>query len=104
MDGSFSSKSTWDCVRVRAPESCWSTWIRHNFIPQKASIMMWKALHDYLSVDDHIRRVGIPLVSRCDCCQEGGYEDLNHVLFAGEFATTIWKIYVVDILVPLLGT
>ncbi|XP_042980192.1 uncharacterized protein LOC122310362 [Carya illinoinensis] len=90
MDGSFSSKCTWDCARVRELESRWLEWIWHKFIPTKASIIMWKALHECVSVDDRIRRVGIPMVSRCDCCQEGAYEDLNHVLYAGEFAKDIW--------------
>ena len=43
-----------------------------------------------MSVDDSLRRIGIPIVSRCDCCEVGKYEDQNHVLFGGEFATNIW--------------
>ncbi|KAG2667275.1 hypothetical protein I3760_15G106100 [Carya illinoinensis] len=35
--------------------------------------------------------IGIPLVSKCDCCTRGAYEDLNHVLVSGEVAKSIWR-------------
>lgn len=44
-----------------------------------------------LNVDDHVRRTGIPLVSKCNCCEKGGYEDINHVLATGEVASSIWE-------------
>ncbi|XP_041001580.1 uncharacterized protein LOC121247270 [Juglans microcarpa x Juglans regia] len=54
-----------------------------------------------LSVDDRLRRIGIPIVSRCDCCDEGKYEDQNHVLFEVEFATKIWHYYGATFGLPL---
>lgn len=29
--------------------------------------------------DDHVRRIGVVMVSKCDCCAAGNYEELNHV-------------------------
>ena len=52
---------------------------------------MWKVFHNNLRVDDRLRRVGIPITSKCNCCDRGGYEDLNHVLAAGDVASEIWK-------------
>ncbi|XP_042954647.1 uncharacterized protein LOC122291062 [Carya illinoinensis] len=61
---------------------------------------MWKAIHDCLPVDDRIRRIGIPIASRCDCCSESEYEDLNHSLARGDFAEKIWRICSVVLGIP----
>ncbi|XP_042962665.1 uncharacterized protein LOC122296936 [Carya illinoinensis] len=37
LNGEFSSKSTWDCVNVRAPKSEWASWIWHSTLPKKYS-------------------------------------------------------------------
>lgn len=34
--------------------------------------------------------MGIQLASKCDCCRDGGYGDVNHVLFAGDFSLKIF--------------
>ncbi|XP_041009412.1 uncharacterized protein LOC121253465 [Juglans microcarpa x Juglans regia] len=54
-----------------------------------------------LSVDDRLRCIGIPIVSRCDCCHEDKYEDQNHVLFEGEFAKELWHYYGATFGLPL---
>lgn len=52
---------------------------------------MWKTYNDCLSVHNCLRRIGIPIVSKCECCVDGKYEDFNHVLAIGVFARVIWK-------------
>ncbi|KAF5450403.1 hypothetical protein F2P56_030761 [Juglans regia] len=64
------------------------------------SITMWKAIHDCLPVDDRICRIGISIVSRCDCCSSPKYEDFNHCLARGEFAEKIWRLCSVVLGVP----
>lgn len=54
-----------------------------------------------LSVDDRLRRIGIPLVSKCDCCNRGHIEDINHVLFEGEFPHRVWSFFGSLIGIPL---
>ncbi|XP_040989051.1 uncharacterized protein LOC121236683 [Juglans microcarpa x Juglans regia] len=66
------------------------------------SIIMWKAMHGCLPVDDRIRGVGIYLVSKCDCCSSGGYEDQNHILALGTFAEQVWRICSLQLGMPLL--
>ncbi|KAG2701736.1 hypothetical protein I3760_06G058100 [Carya illinoinensis] len=87
-EGLFSVQSTWQCIRGSSFE--WHSWIWHNSLPLKMSIHFWKAWHRALSVDDRLRRVGIPIVSEFDCCCVGHYEDINHVLFEGDFPRKIW--------------
>ncbi|KAF5465134.1 hypothetical protein F2P56_015165, partial [Juglans regia] len=100
--GKFSTKSAWDCVRVRGQNFEGNKWIWNSILPKKISVFMWKAWHGALAVDDKIRRIGIPLVSRCNCCIQGQYEDLNHVLFAGEEAAEVWKKIGVMLGLPIL--
>ena len=68
----------------------WHPWIWHRLLPLKISVFMLRAWNIVLSVDDSLKRIGVMIVSRCDCCEEGKYEDQNHVLFGGEFAFNIW--------------
>ncbi|XP_035545086.1 uncharacterized protein LOC109020946 [Juglans regia] len=48
-------------------------------------------MHEGLVVDDRIRKVGIQVASRCDCCDSGAFEDMNHVLATREFVERIWS-------------
>ncbi|XP_035540586.1 uncharacterized protein LOC118344283 [Juglans regia] len=91
-EGNFTTKSAWDCIRVRAPPLPWAQWIWHTNLPKKISIMMWKATNNCLSVDKNISMVGVSMASKCNCCQKGHTEDLNHVLCTGDFARHIWRL------------
>lgn len=88
-DENFTTKSAWDCIRVRAFPLLWTQWIWYNHIHKKIYIMMCKATHNCLSVDEKIRTDGISMVSKCNCCSMGHSEDLDHVLYNGEFARKI---------------
>lgn len=89
--GSFTTKSAWDCIQVRGSALEGHKWIWNNLLPKKFSIFMWKAWHGALVVDDRIRRIGIPIASKCNCFQHGQYKDHNHILFYGEVAAEVWK-------------
>ncbi|KAF5454407.1 hypothetical protein F2P56_024075 [Juglans regia] len=99
-NGQFSTHSAWQCIRTKTPEFPWTKWVWNTVIPKKMLVTMWKAMHECLAVDDQISKLGIPTVSRCDCCSFGGYEDLNHVLATGEFGEKIWNIYSVQVGMP----
>ncbi|KAG2724529.1 hypothetical protein I3760_01G021900 [Carya illinoinensis] len=99
-DGCFSTKSAWQCIQVTAPATSLATWVWHEGLPKQISILMWKAFHNSLSVDDRLRRVGIPITSKCNCCAQGRYKDLNHVLTIGDFASRIWKKFSLILGVP----
>lgn len=90
-DGEFTTRSAWDFVRVVAPKQQWSDWIWHAPMPKKILVIMWKALSQSLSVDDRIRRIGIPMVSKCKCREDGAFEDLNHGLYQGRMPAAIWR-------------
>ncbi|XP_042946137.1 uncharacterized protein LOC122279516 [Carya illinoinensis] len=73
--GNFSPHSAWECIRSRGPKVPSHKWLWHPALPKKMSLIMWKTHNNCLPVDDRVRRAGISLVSKCDCCDNGGYED-----------------------------
>lgn len=89
-DGKFTTKSAWDMVRIKMPRILWAEWVWHSCLPKFMAVTMWKGLNNALSVDDRIRKVGLPIVSRCNCSVQGSYEDLSHALAEGKFARLIW--------------
>ncbi|KAF5443041.1 hypothetical protein F2P56_035636 [Juglans regia] len=91
LDGIFSLKLAWECIRVRAPKIEWARWIWHSGIPKKYSVMMGKALNFSLGVDARIKELGIPVVSKCECCVQGCLENQDHVLATGSFVAEIWR-------------
>ncbi|XP_042983328.1 uncharacterized protein LOC122312726 [Carya illinoinensis] len=99
-DGLFSTKSAWNCIRIRAPVFPWANWVWHSALPNNISITMWKAIHNCLPVDGRIRNLGISIVSCCDCCSNSKYEDLNHCLAIGDFAKKIWRICSIVLGIP----
>jgi ribonuclease HI len=57
-----------------------------------------------LSVDERIRRVGISLASKCECCPQGDFEDLDHVLYSGKIAAKLWQICSSFLGIPYVAT
>lgn len=66
----FSTKSAWEAVRVRRPIFEWAKWVWHKLLPKKIAICMWRAVFNCLSVEEQIHKIGIPLISGCNCCKE----------------------------------
>ncbi|XP_042969042.1 uncharacterized protein LOC122301720 [Carya illinoinensis] len=54
-EGLFSVQSAWQCIRVRGNSFEWHSWIWHNSLPLKMSIIFWKVWHRALIVDDRLR-------------------------------------------------
>lgn len=82
LDGDFSLKSTCECINVKALKLEWTHWIWHFALPKKYSVTMWKALSFCLSVDACIKELGIPVVSKCECCVHSCLENQDHALAA----------------------
>ncbi|XP_042944773.1 uncharacterized protein LOC122278655 [Carya illinoinensis] len=87
----FSTRSACDIIRVKFPKMDNVDWIWNNLLPGKISIYMWKAYFNCLSVDENVRKLGIPIVSCCNCCETHHCEYLNHVLGSGDFASALWR-------------
>jgi hypothetical protein len=103
-DGRFSTKGVWDWLRISVPKHQWTNWIWYSTLPKKISIVVWKAMTNSLSVDDHIRRIGISLASKCECYPQGDFEDLDHVLYSGKIAAKLWQICSSFLGIPYVAT
>ncbi|CAI9774663.1 unnamed protein product [Fraxinus pennsylvanica] len=90
-EGIFTSRSAWDMLSIKAPDVHWAQWVWNKAIPKRVSVVMWKALSGSLSVDSSIRKVGIAIASKCNCCLVGHEENTDHVLSTGDFADEVWK-------------
>ncbi|CAI9782831.1 unnamed protein product [Fraxinus pennsylvanica] len=89
--GTFSSKSAWEMIRVRYPQTPWGRWVWHSALPKRMSVIMWKAFSGALSVDNKVRQMGVALASSCDCCLTGMEETASHVLSTGEVENEVWR-------------
>lgn len=69
LDWKFSTKITWEVTRHQEQIS---QWIWQPTLPKKILLNMWLAMKGVFSIDDKIRKVGIPIVSKCICCLHGG--------------------------------
>lgn len=67
INGNFTT-SSWEDNRVKSNIYEWITWVWHKMLSKKFSLYMWKALFNYLPVDNKIWQLGIPLVSSCNYC------------------------------------
>ncbi|KAF5450654.1 hypothetical protein F2P56_030985, partial [Juglans regia] len=90
-DGKVSMKNAWEKTRRRAPALSCFNWIWNSCLPKNISMTMWQANHEGLPVDDNLRKVAAPIVSKCVCCESGAYEDMDHVLSRGEVAQYVWR-------------
>ncbi|KAF5475514.1 hypothetical protein F2P56_007314, partial [Juglans regia] len=83
--------SAWNCIRIKGQTFPWAKWVWNPALPRKISVTMWKAMHECLPLDDRVRRIGIPIVSGCDCCRVRACEDAYHVLAKGGFVEDMWR-------------
>ncbi|XP_060202283.1 uncharacterized protein LOC132630733 [Lycium barbarum] len=44
-------------------------------------------------IDEVVASIGIPLVSKCCCCQNAQIETINHMFLCGELATKVWRYF-----------
>lgn len=89
QNGVFSTKSAWDIIRSkRCPNkllnSCWG-----SRIPTTISIFWWKALHNWIPVDEVLQSRGKVLASKCYCCHKK--ETSLHVLLHNNEVNKVWK-------------
>ncbi|CDY43591.1 BnaC09g17300D [Brassica napus] len=87
---SFSSKVTWDNIRLRSPEVFWHKviWFKEN-IPRN-TFMSWLAMLRRLPTKDRLRRWGLNVRETCVLCNNG-IETHHHLFFECEYSSSIWQ-------------
>lgn len=87
--GKFSSKSYLKSFSSEQARKKWGENIWHKWIPERISLFGWRLIHKGLPLDDNVRKLGISMVSRCQCCKSEE-ETLEHLFFKGVWASKIW--------------
>ncbi|XP_071933873.1 uncharacterized protein [Coffea arabica] len=91
--GKFMLASAFQEVRQARNYSVLHSQVWHPRIPLKVSFFMMRLLLGKLLLTDVLRRVGVQLVSKCLCCQEGAIETLEHVFAEGQVAKDVWRYF-----------
>ncbi|XP_027077095.1 uncharacterized protein [Coffea arabica] len=97
ISGSFSFSSAYKVVRTVANTSIFSSTIWVKDLPAKISFFMMRMLSWRLPVQDVLQRFGVCGPSRCVCCQNPGFDSIDHVFCTGEIPRQVWKSFQVDI-------
>ncbi|KAM7461730.1 hypothetical protein LguiA_029851 [Lonicera macranthoides] len=90
-DGRFTLKSAWSVCRFKRSSLYFSKLIWHHIIPLKWSTLAWIAVNKRLPLDDVIKRRGIQLASRCNCCSCPKQESIKHVFVSSRMAQSVWS-------------
>ncbi|XP_022553626.1 uncharacterized protein LOC111203823 [Brassica napus] len=88
----FSSKVTWEYLRVPSPTVYWHmvVWFK-EYIPRN-SFMAWLALLRKMPTRDRLRRWGMDVPSVCELCSTSS-ETHHHLFFECEYSSTLWQAF-----------
>ncbi|CAH8280760.1 unnamed protein product, partial [Arabidopsis lyrata] len=86
---SFSSKETWEQLRIHSPQVPWSevVWFKEH-VP-RFSFITWLAMLARLPTRDRLRRWGMNIPASCVLCSNGE-ESHEHLFFRCQFSSEIW--------------
>ncbi|XP_059295036.1 uncharacterized protein LOC132048131 [Lycium ferocissimum] len=65
--GKFSIGSAWKNLRQEKPHNQLYSRLWHTNIPFKMSFLTWRVVHNRLSTDQSVARLGIPMDPKCYC-------------------------------------
>ncbi|XP_019085551.1 PREDICTED: uncharacterized protein LOC109126452 [Camelina sativa] len=89
---SFSSKETWEQLRVHNPLVPWSEVIWFKEHVPRYSFIAWLAMLNRLPTRDRLRRWGMNIPATCVLCSNGE-EDHNHLFFECSFSSGLWTFF-----------
>ncbi|KAL0906850.1 hypothetical protein M5K25_025378 [Dendrobium thyrsiflorum] len=89
--GDFSLNLAWNSFRSIHDISPIFSGLWHNKIPLSYSILAWRCLRGFISVDDRLKGKGFQGPSKCQCCAD--IESINHVFINGFIAKKVWAYF-----------
>lgn len=87
---SFSSKITWEHIRVPAPVQNWHKVIWYKEYIPRNSFISWLALLRRLPTRDRLRGWGLNVPEHCVLCSTG-IETHHHLFFECAFSASVWS-------------
>ncbi|XP_023633691.1 uncharacterized protein LOC111829244 [Capsella rubella] len=89
---SFSSKETWEQLRIHSPLVPWADVIWFKEHVPRFSFVSWLALIARLPTRDRLRRWGMNTPASCVLCSNGE-ENHNHLFFECTFSSSVWGFF-----------
>ncbi|WMV18188.1 hypothetical protein MTR67_011573 [Solanum verrucosum] len=89
--GLFTVKSTYHRVRGRKAKEEWRRYMWIKGMPIKISFFLWRVWRRKIAIDDNLKKMKIPVVSKCYCCKKGEMETMTHLLLTAPIAQKLWK-------------
>ncbi|KAH0776287.1 hypothetical protein KY290_007698 [Solanum tuberosum] len=68
----FTVKSAYHRMRSRKAEENWRRYMWIRGMPIKISFFLWRVWRGEIVTDDNLKKMKIPIVSKCYCCEKGG--------------------------------
>ncbi|KAI0511688.1 hypothetical protein KFK09_012320 [Dendrobium nobile] len=90
-NGKFNTKIVWFSVKQNLPINNIYKFYWHDNIPLTYSFLFWRIIFNYLPVDSLLRKKGLVIVSKCQCCYH--FENINHVFINGPIAIRVWNYF-----------
>ncbi|KAL2247931.1 UNVERIFIED_CONTAM: putative mitochondrial protein [Sesamum indicum] len=87
-NGTFSTASAWEAIRVASPRRQLFTDIWHRSLRPTVSVFLWRLFQDWIPVDERMKRKGFSFASKCQCCE--AEESISHLFVEGEVVREVW--------------
>lgn len=81
--GEFTTMSAKQLIQQHGALCTWKKWFWKNWLPRKMPFFVWRAKRRAISMDNIIKHLDIPIVSKCECCDQPEMELLHHILCEG---------------------
>lgn len=93
-NGAFTVQSAYHLLRNKKGKIPWYGLVWKNNLPHKIAFLLWRVLKRRIPTDDILRRMKIPIASRCWCCDNGMEETLDHLFLTAPLAIKLWTQFV----------
>ncbi|PKU74518.1 Putative ribonuclease H protein [Dendrobium catenatum] len=90
-DGLFSTKQAWHVFRNIKLSSKSFKMMWHKSIPTTVSVFIWRVLKHFVPTDDMLRKKGLFITSKCQCCVN--LETIHHVFVSSPIAVKVWNYF-----------
>ncbi|WMV20307.1 hypothetical protein MTR67_013692 [Solanum verrucosum] len=91
--GNFEVSSAWRSLRQSQGIALTNKSLWHKALPFQFSFFNWKLLENRIPIDDNVKKKGVSLPSRCECCENYCNENLEHLFKRNNFSKNIWNVF-----------
>lgn len=90
-NGVFTVKAYIELITTHHSHVVWKNLVWNPNVPFRINAFIWRVVNNAISCDANIKVRGLPLVSKCACCDHSNEETISHLLLQSECAIQVWK-------------